>query len=380
MRILLLFLIVFNFSLFYVKGNNAQDYTIYHQYINKAEEYFYLYNEVDSCLYYYNLAFEDFAFNWVHDLVNATQIAYFSEKEYKPYIHKAYFYGLQAKNLEQIPLFQSDCIDEFKKFEQTQSYQDIRNKYLKSFNIEYLDWIYDFAIEEQIKKEKDDDLVLWWNEHIEKLYAKINQYGFPSNKTIGIESSTIFAELGMPDKDMSERVLKHRDRSVLCYENKPDFLVFGNDTMWVEKDTNVNNCYDAEDNILAVSRIMVCFIHYSGIHNVSNEYYDSVHNQLQTVWLQEISKGNLHPREMAILHDEMHRIADNSSLTKSFESGRKGVGEVFGIYKITTFDGSFDVNEFRAKYHIVSLEIDAKKKEYEKNQGFKLFWGFWGCM
>jgi len=375
-RILFLFLIIFN--PLYAKGENNEDYTVYHQYINKAEDCFYTHNQVDSCLHYYNLAFEGFSFNYVHDLVNAAQIAYFSEKEYKSYLYKAYNYGLQAKHLKQIPLFKPDCIDEFENFEQTASYQKIRNNYLKSINIEYLDWIYDFAIEEQVKKEQDD-FVLWWDAHIKELTAKINQYGFPANQIIGIENNTIFAEFGMPDKDMFERVSKHKDKDILCDENMPDFFLIGNDTIQIEKEDNIIQCFNVDENILGISLIMYGLIHY-GISNASN---DTIYNQLQTIWLQEVRKGNLHPREMALLHDNIHRIIIRESSDEFFESSQRGVGEVFGIetdFIHLTYDESFDVNEFRAKYNIVSLAIDAKKKEYEKKYGFKLFWGFWKCL
>ena len=372
-------------SVLYVKGGNTQDYTRYHQYINKAENCFYIHNQVDSCLHYYNLAFDNFAFNYVHDLVNAAQIAYFSKKEYKSYLHKAYRYGLQVKHLKQIPLFKSDCIDEFEKFEQTSSYRKIRNKYLKSINVEHLDWMYEFTIEDQIKKSSEvNDYVLWWDEQIKVLTAKINQYGFPANKTIGIESKTIFEELGIPNKDMKDRVLTHKDKDILCGANYPDFVAFGTDTIWIEKKDNIDYCLNVEDDILSVSLVMYCLIHYGGLHEISRIDYDTVYKQLQTIWLQEIRKGNLHPREMAVLHDNMHLI-QNTSIEELFGNRRKGigVGEIFGLdaeYSSLTYDNLFKINEFRKKYNIVPVEVDAKKKEYEKEYGFKLFWGAYQCL
>ena len=380
--ILLLFIISKSTSMY---GENTNNYAYYHKYINKAEYYFYLQNNVDSCLHYYNLAFDGFSFNHIHDLINAAQIACFSAKEYKSYLYKGYSYGLQVKHLKQIPLFKSDCIEEFENFEKTSSYQEIRKNYLKSISIDYLDWMYQFAIEEQIAKEtlKESDFALWWDEHIEELTSKINQYGFPSNQIIGIECSTIFEELGIQNKDMSERVLKHKDKDILCYENMPDFFVFGEDTVWFEKDSNSTMCFDVDETILGVSLIMVCLIHYGQLYT-SN---DTIYNRLFPIWLQEIEKGNLHPRQMAIFHDNMHRMyvkdEDLTSNTILFEWLQRGVGEVFGIetqqIHLIFYDESFNINEFREKHNIVSLEVDAKKKEYEEKQDFKLFWGFSRC-
>src|SRR5690554_3921645 len=55
---------------------NAQSYDKYHQYILKAEEFYFLKNKADSSLVYYAKCFENFDFIFARDAINAFQIAY----------------------------------------------------------------------------------------------------------------------------------------------------------------------------------------------------------------------------------------------------------------------------------------------------------------
>jgi len=58
---------------------------------------------------------------------------------------------------------------------------------------------------------------------------------------------------------------------------------------------------------------------------------------------------------------------------------------VFRIGNILSF-GEFEkipqgkVNALRTKYNKVPLEVDNIKKRFEKDYGFKLFWGYWDCL
>jgi hypothetical protein len=83
--------------------------------------------------------------------VNAAQIAYFSEREYEHFIHKGMHYGLKSSHLKQIPLLK-EVITEVENFEKTPEYHTIRENYLSKLDLDYLSWIYDLGIEDQIKK------------------------------------------------------------------------------------------------------------------------------------------------------------------------------------------------------------------------------------
>jgi len=135
--------------------NTAENYWNYHDLIRKAEIAFYLNNDVDSCLYYYNQAFNIFSFNYVHDLVNAAQIANFSKKDHKPFIYKGLHYGLKSSHLKQVPLL-TEIIQEIEDFEKTSEYKTIRQNYLSGLDFDYLSWIYDLGIDDQINKVKSD--------------------------------------------------------------------------------------------------------------------------------------------------------------------------------------------------------------------------------
>jgi hypothetical protein len=66
------------FILFLLKSviSNGQSYDEYHRMIITAEEYYFLENNVDSSLSYYQRCFEIFDFAFARDAVNAFQIAF----------------------------------------------------------------------------------------------------------------------------------------------------------------------------------------------------------------------------------------------------------------------------------------------------------------
>ena len=74
MKKIILFILLSTFS--YAQEN----YNVYHQKINKAEQLYFIENKVDSALYQYDKAFEEYSFNFLRDLVNAAQIAKLNKK------------------------------------------------------------------------------------------------------------------------------------------------------------------------------------------------------------------------------------------------------------------------------------------------------------
>jgi len=84
------------------------NYLDYHVSINKAEELFFMEKKTDSSLFYYEKAFTEFDFIFVKDLINASQIAAFTNKPYQKYIIRGFDYGLKLSHLENYPLFKND--------------------------------------------------------------------------------------------------------------------------------------------------------------------------------------------------------------------------------------------------------------------------------
>jgi hypothetical protein len=339
-----------SFSLFAQnQETTTEDYWKYHELICKAEMAFFLdYNE-DSCLYYYSLAFKTFSFNYVHDLINAAQIACYSKKDFKKYIYKGLRFGLKASHLNYVPLLKStNIVSEIENYEKTSDYLAIRQKYLSKINFDYLSWIYDLGIEDQIEKKKNNYAVYTLN-YINSLISKIKQYGFPSNKTIGIESRTIFAEAKRKETDLHKRIVAF-----------PELDYFKTD-----------------DNILSNHFIMV-LLHHRGCS----------YTELKNILLDEIAKGNLHPREFGFIYDRQcqyelqSKNRTNENCPKlATENGVFRIGNEFISNSIDKIECSQNkVNALRAKYNIVPLEVDKMKRVYEKQYGFKLFWGFWDIL
>ena len=390
-----------------IKSQNQQkateNYWDYHELIRKAEIAFYLNDEVDSCLYYYNQAFNSFDFNYLHDIVNAAQIACFSKKEYKPFVYKGLHYGLKASHLKQVPLLK-EIIQEIEDFEETPEYKTIRQNYLSGLDFNYLGWIYDLGVEDQIKKVESDYDIYTLN-YINELTFKIKQDGFPSNRIIGIEDSTIFSEIGKPELDLIRQLEKHHDyfwhKEVSPNETftivpnskqdssgeEPAQISFGAEPIQVSSgDGNIitfsftetapaGYYFITDDGILSNHFIMVLLYHRG-----------CSYSELKDILLEEILKGNLHPREFGFIYDRQCESAMEiwNPMHENCPQLIKEDG-VFRIGNILSF-GEFEkipqgkVNDLRAKYNIVPLEVDNIKKRFEKDYGFKLFWGYWDCL
>ena len=321
------------------------NYTLYHSYINTAEKLFFIDNKADSSLYYYEKAFNTFDFIFVKDLVNAAQIAYFSNKPFKNYLAKGFDFGLKIPHLYSINLFKpiyNDLVND--KYLQKE-YSIRREKYIKHIDFEYLSFVYKMYISDQLDKRKSkeeyDEIKL---KDINLLRNKIKTKGFPSAKKIGIDDKTIFSEIGKPDQDID--ILKTK------FSDKLDYL-------------------SADEEILSSKFIFVILIHNK-----------CAYNELSDLFKDLLMKGEIHPREIGLLYDNMYR---NEVNTKKYDC--KALNSDTGLFFLNMFCPynqmfcSEDQSDLlREKWSIVPLAVDRAKKEYERLYGFKLFFGFWGCM
>jgi hypothetical protein len=373
---------------------NLKDYRIYHQYICQAETAFFIHNNVDSCLYYYDFAFRNFEYNYVHDLVNAAQIAWFKHRPFMDYLKKASLFGLKASHIQNIPMFvnhhssvsimKGDVIAEFEMYEKTKEYKQNRKKYIESINFEYLDWFYQFCLEEKIGTYSYEDdanhkYEQWWLNHLDTLLENIKLYGYPGQKVIGITNNFIFEEYGKPELDMNNRRLPYQD--ILCVSiQSPVKTVIGGDTLIIIINEDDTTCHPVIfDNEITNDLLLMDMFHY--IVNLYHSLDVRLYNKLQPVWETEIIKGNMHPRMMAFLHDVMHSI--HTLFADSIDEYEKlkatGVGNVFSI-KLDHLQVKNphipDPNPFRFKYNIVPVEVDEAKAQYEEKYGFNLFWGY----
>lgn len=330
-------LFLFCFKIYCQKTN----YIEYHLLINKAEELFFVEQKVDSSLFYYENAFKKFDFVFVKDLINAAQISIYSNKPYKKFIERGFKHGLKLSHLELYPIFK-DKIKELKSDRKLlKKYSLYRKEYLSKINFEYLDWIYKLAIKDQ--KEKlipyEEYSKIIYNT-TEDLIAITKTQGFPGDKIIGLRDSLIFAQIGKPNLDLYNQIKN---------DNKLDYMT--------------NN----DRNISSTEYVLTTLVH----NGCSFYLYEDV-------LLEELKKGNIHPREIGLLYDNQYRYI-NYFPDYCDKIKLKGY---FLLNLFTEYEDEVNIEEanlMRSKLFIVSTFVDDKKKEFEAKYGFKLFSGFWNC-
>ena len=94
------------FSIFILVNINvvAKDYSNYHRAINKAEEYIFVHNKIDSGISLYNKIFKEFDFVYAGDCLIAIQIALYAnnEKAFLNFTEKAFQNGLMLRNFKKV--------------------------------------------------------------------------------------------------------------------------------------------------------------------------------------------------------------------------------------------------------------------------------------
>ena len=318
--------------------SQERDYADYHKNINKAEELFFMQNNADSALFYYDKVFTEYDFIYVKDLVNAAQLAIFSKKPYLKYIEQGFEQGLKLSHLKKYPLFAKVLPDLLNDKKLASAYKTARHKYISRINFDYLDKIYKMAIADQ-KSKTSVNYISGIQKTTNKLESLIRDKGFPGDRIIGIADSTIFKEIGKPQLDLYEQ-----------RKADPDLFYMTSD-----------------EHILSANWPQILLVHNPCAYHL---YKDLL--------LAEMKKGNIHPRDIALIHDNAFRFKNdlpgycNGILLK-------------GVYRLNMFtdysrlNNRKETNEMRKKLYITSLELDEKKQEFEYKYGFRLFSGFWGC-
>ncbi len=326
------------------KGTNQTDctYIKYHTLINQAERCYFISKNIDSTFYYYNQAFKQYDYIFIKDLLNAAQISIFEHKKtYKQYLLLGFKYGLQFKHFKYFKLLQPIKT----KLERDSSFVKKarlnRKQYINRIDFECLLKVYRIGIKDQIEKCKSDKIYKDFQiQTLKDIKAWINNYGFPSSKIIGINDRTIFSEIGMHQFDIDSLKTKY---------------------------SNSLNYYSLNEKQLSQSTILTVLI-----HNFCS--YSILESELYTAML----KGELHPREIGFIYDNSYRFNDPKCKNPDIKNGVFLLNS-FCPYKKLNIDIN-KVNILRKKWHIVEVEVDNIKKEFEKLYGFKLFYGMWKCM
>jgi hypothetical protein len=315
------------------------NYIGYHVYINKAEEMFFMKQKSDSALFYYDKAFKEYdEFIFVKDLINAAQISVFSNKPYLKYIEKGFLYGLKLSHLDNYPLLSKIKTDAESKNRLEKVYKKARKKYLSKIDFNHLDELYNLAIIDQKEKiRKDYDSLVY--ERTNKIIELTLKNGFPGDKLIGISDDSVFSESNKENSDLAKRV---KDDPKLFYMT-------------------------ADEKILSAKWPLIMFIH----NPCSYLLYEKV-------FLNQLEKGYMHPRDIALLYDNQYRYINY------FPNYCESI-KLNGVYRLNFFteylehNNIEETNKMRERLFIVSTFVDDKKKEYEIKYGFKMFSGYWNC-
>ena len=316
----------------------TKDYIEYHKSINKAEEFFFMEEKADSALFYYDRVFAGYDFIFVKDLVNAAQIAAFSGRPYLKYIEQGFEQGLKLSHLKNYPLFAKAYPALLKDRKLQEAYNKSRKKYLSGINFKYLDWMYKTAIKDQQHKLKKNYSALV-RQTTDRLMDSVVKRGFPGDRIIGIGDSTIFKEINKPWLDLYEQ--RKKDKGLFYMTS--------------------------DEHILSQHYPQVMLVHNSCSYHL-----------YKNILLDEMKKGNIHPRDIALIYDNMYRYKGEFAHYCD-KVALKGAYRLNLFTDYSKLNNIAETNEMRKKLYIVSTDVDEKKREYEMKYGFKLFSGFWGC-
>lgn len=332
MKKIILLLLIYT-PLFSQKKNS--DYFEYHRQINKAEELYFLENKVDNALKIYDEVFQNYDFVFLKDLLIAAQIAKFNGKPFEDYILRSFEFGFKIDDLKKIHHFQdlhkSFSTDKVK----INIFKNARQKYLDSIDYEYLDYIYNLAVQDQIDKYKKD-YYNRLNNSFTRFINKVEQKGFPGEKLMGLTDTLIFKERGLPFKDINSRSRKNKITKHFLFTNRFDFVV-----------------------------IMPFLLH----HGCASFMY-------KDLFMSEIKKGNMHPQDLAYINDF---YKSQNSFLPYYCSNIKFKGIYTSSPKTGLLTGENEIenaNKLRKELYMTSYEVFLKKREFALKNKFVLNFGF----
>lgn len=311
--------------------------------MNKAEEEFFLENNADSSLYYYNMAFNQYDFVFLRDLVNAAQIAFFSQKPYEKYFYQAFEFGLEPWHIQEIDLF-SPIADSLLSLPEFQTaYKSGRSVYLSKIDFDYLLDIYIMGIQDQLNKRKENYYVFKC-EDMKALRINILNKGFPGSKFLGIDCTTIFSEIGRPEDDYNSKKLEYSD--ILGY-NKPD------------------------SSSLSSTFAMIVLIH-----------NQCAYIELEQLFYKAVLAGEMHPREVGVLYDNMFQKAnDVYKYPCNYPNPYEGMFVLNNLFRHEKYQLTDEkINALRRKWFVCDIEVDKAKARYARKFGFRDKYGFFYCM
>lgn len=373
MKKILIAFCAFLFSTSMVNAQKDQNYWHYHELIYKAECAMFEDGNVDAAFRYYDLAFKKFEFNYVHDLVAAAQMAHFYGRDYMKYLKKAVGYGLRTSHLNEIPAWaNSNVIQEVADFEKSKQGVKLRQAYLSSINQEYLAWLYRFSLTEvKIRRVPHGaeyrKMFADWDA---ALNEKINMYGYPGAKLLGIDDSLLYIDLHNEDLNFNKLVQMSADSLCFMDDTVPFPMVFGEDTVWVQIVNPTYSCFGLNDGYISQTLPVIYFVHNACPIKSFEPLYS------------EIAKGNLHPREYAYMIDISRGSVNDETVecdcgkfSKMFFRLGNGDSPLWKSF----FMPENETDALRKQYWIIPMRVEQAKTAFGEKNGYRFNWGMNNC-
>ncbi len=336
-------------------GLFAQDYRLYHTLINNAEKCFFRERNTDSAFLYYDEAFGRFDFAFASDCFMAVQIAIFNnDPRCTAYIIKAYKNGIRPQHWKYSSITSKLIQDSASYKQQEYLCSQYRSVYLKRIHKLSLQHAIRHVSEDQW--EKNELPVVQYaaklNKHIDFIYNSAEISNFPGEKNIGIDQSEIMAELGSPSMDYLSMFDVYKNHNV------------------------TQGQFNVCEECIAQTMVFPLLVHHPCIYNILLPQLASL-----------ILTGQIHPREVAMLFDNILRFNVANKMYKYFDifycrydyiANSVYKNNIFVDYGQVAYS-SKAIDSMRQKLFINPLSIDSVKKTYKNKYGFKVSFGFWDC-
>ena len=341
-------------SVLFVAESYAQDYRIYHTWINNAERYFFLENKPDSAFHYYDSAFANYDFVFAKDCYMAAQIALSRKNDrYIAYLKKGFENGLTPRHLAFSKVLRpiSDSTNFKKKFP---GYQALRRKYLARIQINVRRMVMRHECEDQCEKNELSPIPYSekLNKHIEFIEHLVSSGTFPGDKLIGLDQNDIMKELGFPGEDYKDQYEHYKTHNVSASQ------------------------FEECGECLAQAQVFPLLVHHYCIFNL-----------LSSNWNKLIISGQIHPRDVALLFDNHLRFGPDKQwwqynsyfyCKNELDTKQYYKNNLFVHYRNIKIDNRV-IDSMRKCLFMNTLAVDSARESYGKLLGFKTDFGFWKC-
>ena len=324
------------------------NYFNYHRDIVRAESLFFIGNTPKPAFEIYDRILNSYKFVFVCDYFMAAQMACEhrdTQRVYR-YLTACFKNGLRLDQLSLSPVLIKSGMQE-NNCKLQLLYDAGRKEYLSGIDYNYRGKVYQIYCEDQIDKELPRDQ---YNEkllqHLDELLGYIKAKGFPSDRLVGIDDSSLV---------VNGRTILEWNRKIRRKRLLPPDDLHGR----------------GNDDYLAGTMIIPFLLH-----------YPCAFQKLEPCLLAEIKKGNLHPRDLGLVYDNMNRMSkfmDDHRLACAPISNQYYKLNYFNQYPEKWRDAIPQIDSMRQTMNICTIAQDAVKRRKCDQLGFYNKTGWWSC-